>query len=301
MQRSEDALPYFVDAAAIFEKLADGDPNNAELRSQFSTYYGQIGSLLFSLNRVDEALENYRKYVAIAQKVAAGDPASSTLQLNLWSSYAALGDMLSASQSKRAGRHRLKGTVCLFSTNRRCRSPRNNLRPTLPSVSGRSGRSATTPRCAYARRLRSCAVLTLTEGWLRKEELDCCYRAGNRGLAEINRRRRRPHARPCQTAVVLARDGSGKPDEQKPYTMAHAGWLGRSRQCPAERVAVVPPTRAACRLWRALLYWRTGSMKLSGGPGLSMTPVVREQRQMHGRMESKSLQFNPMPGGRRYG
>jgi tetratricopeptide (TPR) repeat protein len=74
------------------------------LRSQFSTYYGQIGSLLFSLNRVDEALENYRKYVAIAQKVAADDPASSTLQLNLWSSYAALGDMLMrANRNEQAG------------------------------------------------------------------------------------------------------------------------------------------------------------------------------------------------------
>ena len=63
------------------------------MRSQLSTYYGQIGSLLLSLNRIDEAVENYRKYVAIAQRVAASDPTSGALQLNIWKSYAALGDV----------------------------------------------------------------------------------------------------------------------------------------------------------------------------------------------------------------
>ena len=55
----------------------------------------------------------------------------------------------------------------------------------------------------------------------------------------MNRRRRRPHARPCQTAVVLARDGSGKPDEQSRTRWRTPDGWGAQGTCPAERVAVV--------------------------------------------------------------
>jgi tetratricopeptide (TPR) repeat protein len=92
--RPGKALTEHRKALAIFEKLADSNPNVTEHRSNVAASHLNIGEDLAAMGKPEEALVSGRKGVTIYKELADANPALTQLQLELAESHGSIGRAL---------------------------------------------------------------------------------------------------------------------------------------------------------------------------------------------------------------
>ena len=91
-----EALKYYRDSLAIFDRLAKADPGNAGWQRNLSVSYNKVGDVLEAQGNLPEALKAYRDSLAIIDRLAKADPGNAGWQRDLSMSYNDVGGVFEA-------------------------------------------------------------------------------------------------------------------------------------------------------------------------------------------------------------
>ena len=91
-----NALQFYRDGQAIFDRLAKSDPRSAEWQRDLSVSFDRVGNVLVAQGDLPEALKSYRDGLAIADRLAKSNPGNAELQRNLSLSIYKVGNVLVA-------------------------------------------------------------------------------------------------------------------------------------------------------------------------------------------------------------
>jgi tetratricopeptide (TPR) repeat protein len=90
----DQALQASRDSLAIAERLAKGDPGNANWQHDLAIAFSSVGDVLVGQGKLDEALQAYRNSLAIAERLAKADPGNDNWQDDLSVFYITVGEVL---------------------------------------------------------------------------------------------------------------------------------------------------------------------------------------------------------------
>jgi eukaryotic-like serine/threonine-protein kinase len=90
----QDALVAYRESRAIFQKLADGSPQDTALQGELATNLDNLGALLGDTGNTPEAMSAIESSLAIRQKLVNGDRSAIDFQRQLAATHNALGNLL---------------------------------------------------------------------------------------------------------------------------------------------------------------------------------------------------------------